>query len=359
MQYIDIDSDKIKKARDIHYKFLYYIIMKKIDGPQFKGKEPKDMNQININNKVSKSVKDFIRKNIETILIGNPEELLELHNQAQAQNLSEREIEKLINYDEWIKKDEEEGTYRKYNAYDLAENLDIPTCTYCNRMYTKTVIVNKIKLTRPQFDHWFPKSKYPLLQLSFYNLIPSCSICNSGLKGATALNLQEHFHPYVKPTDDFKYAYSYDYKKDLNHFEFKIKTENDKAKNTSNAFQLKDIYDTHVDELQDLLRIKETYSESYIHMLSTMTSLNLDKEEIYRLAFGVHYEDALHDRRPLSKMKKDILIELGIMKVEDKKKQENKTTNSPPTSDNKDEGSLENSKQSSSPDDKAKGEEKN
>ena len=230
--------------------------------------------------------------------------------------------------------------YRNYHAYDLAKNLDIPTCVYCNRMYTKTVIVeeeateeedieedsnkktkNK-KLTRPQFDHWFPKSKYPLLQLSFYNLIPSCSICNSGLKGATELNLQEHFHPYVKPTDDFKYAYSYDYKKDLNHFEFKIKTENDKARNTSNAFQLKDIYDTHVDELQDLLRIKEAYSESYIHMLSTMTSLNLDKEEIYRLAFGVHYEDALHDRRPLSKMKKDILIELGIMPAENEKEKQ-------------------------------------
>ena len=57
-------------------------------------------------------------------------------------------------------------------------------------------------------------------------------------------------------------------------------------------------------------------------MLSTTTRLNLDKEEIYRLAFGVHYEDALHDRRPLSKMKKDILIELGIMPAENEKEKQ-------------------------------------
>ena len=36
---------------------------------------------------------------------------------------------------------------------------------------------------RPQFDHWFPKKKYPLLAISFYNLIPCCTYCNSSVKG--------------------------------------------------------------------------------------------------------------------------------------------------------------------------------
>ncbi|WCM41907.1 hypothetical protein MG290_13335 [Flavobacterium sp. CBA20B-1] len=45
-----------------------------------------------------------------------------------------------------------------------------------------------------------------------------------------------------------------------------------------------------------------------------MGGVTLDRDEVYRLAFGVHFQEAKFDRRPLSKMKKDILIELGIIK---------------------------------------------
>lgn len=51
-------------------------------------------------------------------------------------------------------------------------------------MYTKTVFDEEgEKITRPTFDHWFAKDDHPLLALSFYNLIPSCNICNSSVKG--------------------------------------------------------------------------------------------------------------------------------------------------------------------------------
>lgn len=42
--------------------------------------------------------------------------------------------------------------------------------------------------------------------------------------------------------------------------------------------------------------------------------VNLSKEEVYRLAFGTHLTEDKFDRRPLSKMKRDILTELGIVK---------------------------------------------
>jgi len=41
---------------------------------------------------------------------------------------------------------------------------------------------------------------------------------------------------------------------------------------------------------------------------------SISDKKIYRLAFGTHIDDAQFDRRPLSKMKKDILNELGILK---------------------------------------------
>lgn len=68
-------------------------------------------------------------------------------------------------------------------AYWLQRQLGVKVCPYCNRMYTTTLFgENKI---RPDFDHFYPKSKYPYLAVSLFNLIPSCSMCNKK-KGNTA-----------------------------------------------------------------------------------------------------------------------------------------------------------------------------
>jgi hypothetical protein len=94
--------------------------------------------------------------------------------------------------------------------YGLAQKLNLKVCPYCNRNYTLTInkeVVNshlgKIKVvkTRPDFDHFFCKSKHPILALSFYNLIPSCAICNRTLKGDVefSLDIQNgHVHPYLE-----------------------------------------------------------------------------------------------------------------------------------------------------------------
>lgn len=219
------------------------------------------------------------------------------------------DLDKLFDYKSFCTKGE------AYSAYNLADKLDVPTCIYCNRIYTKTVIRNKKKkITRPAFDHWYPKSKFPLLQLSFYNLIPSCTICNSGSKGSSVFNLKEYFHPYVK-RENFKYTFSYDHT-DYSKFKFKIITNNIFSQNSIKAFELEEIYKAHEDEIVDLRAIKDGYSPAYLENLKAIfkggKTVLLDSE-IYRLAFGVHYEEDKFDRRPLSKMKKDILKELGII----------------------------------------------
>ena len=66
--------------------------------------------------------------------------------------------------------------------------------------------------------------------------------------------------------------------------------------------------------MKDLIKIRQAYSDKYIEILKrSLKGLPLSKEDIYRLAFGVHYEEDKFDRRPLSKLKKDILTELGIV----------------------------------------------
>lgn len=317
MQYIDAKLPHINYAKEKHYLFMRFIIKKKLNGSAFSEHPPiPNMNQINRVNGIKGEISKFLNdeNNLRELLIGTPDILDKLKNNFTTIPFK-KSLKKLINYDSWLKNDDK-ATYRFYNAYHLADKLDIPTCVYCNRIYTKTVITSfGNKVTRPTFDHWFPKSEYPLLSLSFYNLIPSCSICNSGVKGSTYFSLATHFHPYYKNlNDEFKYTFSYVHK-DYHKFSFKILTVNKFSTDSVKAFELEEIFKAHEDEIEDLRKIKDAYSEDYIDMLESniLGGINLDRAEVYRLAFGVHFQEAKFDRRPLSKMKKDLLIELGII----------------------------------------------
>jgi len=60
-------------------------------------------------------------------------------------------------------------------AYWLQQQLRVDTCPFCNRIYTSTLFRGNI---RPAFDHFYPKSVYPYLAISLFNLIPICDVCN-------------------------------------------------------------------------------------------------------------------------------------------------------------------------------------
>ena len=79
----------------------------------------------------------------------------------------------IFDYDGFSKRE------KGYNAHSLVNNLNLSTCVYCNRQYITPV--KDVKL-RPALDHFYPKSVYPILALCFFNLIPSCDICNSKFK---------------------------------------------------------------------------------------------------------------------------------------------------------------------------------
>lgn len=301
MNYIDLNLPNIIDAKEKHYKGLIDSIYQKIDSLS-------DAFVIGV-------FDNYINPYLDTIIIGNPTELLACHNRIRPHLIGSvnKAIGDVFKYKGWF----DQKKKRMYDAYDLASSLAIPTCTYCNRIYTKTV-TNPSKITRPTFDHWFTKTEYPLLALSFFNLIPSCSICNSGVKGSTPFELNTHFHPYVFHNDpnlkiDFKFSYEH---KNYSEFKFKIKNSNVFSENSTDAFKLKEIYETHEDEISDLRRLRDIYSEKYLEMLknSILKGASTSDEEIYRLAFGTYIDEVNFNKRPLSKMKKDILEELGILK---------------------------------------------
>ncbi|TPG38384.1 hypothetical protein [Flavobacterium pectinovorum] len=202
------------------------------------------------------------------------------------------------------------------NRYYLAEILKRHTCTYCNRNYIKTIGSTKDKVCRAEYDHWFNKDRYPLLALSFFNLIPSCSSCNK-LKSNKNFELDTHLQPYINDLNEkFKFSYR---KKTFVDNNVTIADESSlpaKTKKMIETFKIKEIYNAHSDtELRDLLDLRYKYSENYIDILINKTFKNImSREEIYRLVFGIEINEDDFHKRPFSKFKKDILSELEIIK---------------------------------------------
>ncbi|NII83159.1 hypothetical protein [Pedobacter sp. SG908] len=225
-----------------------------------------------------------------------------------------KQIKSIFDY-EWLSSKET----KPYNAYTLCNSLDRYTCSYCNRSYTSTVITDSGKpVVRPTLDHWFPKSEYPLLRISFFNLVPSCASCNSSVKGTINFNLTDHIHPYNDEAQSEEFEFDYAYTA-LNGYRISLRdtaagtVAGSKAKNTLEAMYIDEIYNSNISELRDLLTIRKNYSASYIRIMQSLLKKNMSKSEVYRILFGVVYEQENYHKRPLSKFKKDILKKLGML----------------------------------------------
>ena len=207
---------------------------------------------------------------------------------------------------------------KEYNAYDLAQSLQINVCPYCNRNYTFTVR-SKNGSTRPQFDHFYNKATYPILALSFYNLIPSCPTCNSSIKRCKQFLLTTHVHPYIEGFDD-KTHFSLHVKNSSFYynekgFDLNLCSHNTKAQKNIDDFALQEIYKNHKDIVLELIQKSVMYNESYIDelMKNYEGTLFKNEEDLLRLIFGGYIADEDLGKKPLSKLTKDILEQLEII----------------------------------------------
>lgn len=272
-------------------------------------------------------LKKFINDNLFEIITGSPQQLININSKLKShpryKESLKGKIKKIIDYNNFSEKHP-----NKYDAYDLAKALDVRTCLYCNRMYTLTVESGKRreeKLTRPQFDHFFDKGKNPLLGLSIFNLVPSCVICNSTLKGRKQFNLNSNIHPYV---DNIINNYNFTY--DTENIESLLGTDSEinvwinyyglskkkevAASNNVEIFKINEIMSAHSEELVDLFNLRYRYSERYFEeLIKTFDSVNLNVEDLYRTVFGSYYRPDQFTKRPFSKLKRDILEKLEIV----------------------------------------------
>ena len=82
--------------------------------------------------------------------------------------------------------------------------------------------------------------------------------------------------------------------------------------------ELQEIYAMHAElEVRDLMNFKDAYPSGYLKQLFDDvlkdSKRKLSRSEIYRMLFGAEMDSSHFLDRPLSKLKHDILVEIGVL----------------------------------------------
>lgn len=276
--------------------------------------------------------KNVIKNNQFSILTATPSELQNFKDRFEGdhKNILDTDNGKGKTYRDDLLKVFYYKTYDKWKAYELAHKISINVCPYCNRNYTFVLGSDVNKGTRFEFDHFLDKARYPYLALSFYNLVPSCHVCNSNLKGSAKFNLEENIHPYIEGFSDnivfslkpkninFINGRSSSYhigfrKHGLNKF---CNKKIGAAFNNIKKFRLIKLYNMHKDYVNEIIQKSVIYNEDYIKELYNKYNGTLFSSEadVKRMVFGNYTHESDLSKRPLSKLTRDIVNELEIFK---------------------------------------------
>ncbi|MBL7921142.1 MAG: hypothetical protein JNJ40_12565 [Bacteroidia bacterium] len=213
-------------------------------------------------------------------------------------------------------------------AYELTFHLGVNTCPYCNRAYINTIQENDKDIIRPTLDHFLPKSAYPIFAVSFYNLIPSCYYCNSIIKRVLDFDTDTHIHPHSNEYGQDAY-FDFEFEElhtEIDHpsnYEIVIKPKKgidsdtnkrlfgDDKKGSITTFKLEAIYQAHRDVVGELNKKCIKNGEFYLNTIQPFLDLlDTKKEDFFRFHFHNYYENENLNKRPLSKLTRDIVFKL-------------------------------------------------
>ena len=211
------------------------------------------------------------------------------------------------------------GKGMKISHYFFTE-MKIKTCPYCNRQYTFTLSEDNVKAA-PEYDHFYDKSDYPVLAVSFYNLVPSCHTCNH-IKGA---NKTVKVNPYFKGFESkFRMFDKTDTWRRLNPIEMMNKDgllrlaredgtiSNDEESNIK-ALGLESLYRMHKDYVDEIIEKAAAYNKSARQQLAeSFQKRGYTPDQVYDFVWGKYLDETHLENRVLSKLTRDMLEQLEI-----------------------------------------------
>lgn len=216
-------------------------------------------------------------------------------------------------------------SYRNKFYPKYFSKIGIKSCVYCNAQLTVAITKKNHEIdARFEVDHHYPKSKFPFLSISLFNLYPCCSSCNKR-KSSTPVNFLLYTD---NPSKLSKSKYNFEITKasecaylvtkDAESIEILFKdlsTPITGHQSLQNAFSIKEIHDTQKDIIAELIIKNQIYNESFKDILQkSFSKLSLSQNDFDRVIVGNYTRDKDIHKRPFSKLTMDIAKQLGLIK---------------------------------------------
>lgn len=204
---------------------------------------------------------------------------------------------------------------RRWIFPEYIRRQELKSCVYCNANYTITDVDG---IAYYDLDHWKPKSKYPFLCISFFNLQPSCHSCNMH-KGDD--NEHEYMGLYVdredEPQDIFCLALddadvaNYITEHDRKHLNIKFRSLTPQYEAMCNdmntQLHIEPMYREHQDVAEEVIWRKMIYNDAFKDSLrNLLEEKNFTDEEIDRFISGSYFDEVNVHKRPLTKLMQDV-----------------------------------------------------
>ncbi|PHQ65423.1 MAG: hypothetical protein COB99_04065 [Sulfurimonas sp.] len=288
----------------------YYSVMSKSKADAFTGLTFEEYYNKHFKAKLEYSLKD--------ILCGDFEKLLEIKDNHGTKFSKDNAVKKLFNYDK-VKSKKFTPKISKLQpkiSKFIEAKAEVHTCYFCN-----IDSINKFKIyngkTKNGFtlDHFLDKATYPYFALSLYNLIPSCYICNTKVKGKYEIDKSPS-------ASDFDFDERVKFRTFMSNENLQIGVDKDFElllkedfsniyKNYINTLELDGRYEYHKYKVIEMINKRKKYPDSRITELAELTKQT--EEEVKQDLFGEYIFDDGLSKRPFSKLIKDISQELGIV----------------------------------------------
>lgn len=211
----------------------------------------------------------------------------------------------------------------KYFAREVYSKVGMKTCYVCNAQYALSIDPEKRSLgtslqqerymSKFQFDHYLPRAKYPALSISLFNLLPICPGCNL-IKGERDIGIN---FLSTDPKDwDGKFTFNivestltfFLLQQEPLELEFiDTYTYKNTGKTFAEKYDIKGIYNSQIDLIEELIVRKLKYSETYKNKLSeSFPELFKNIKINERIELGTYTKKEGIHNRPMSKFIQDV-----------------------------------------------------
>lgn len=263
----------------------------------------------------------FPDKTLEDVIVAQPQKLEEMKkefSECLGSSLDQKKLKKdfqcfLTNYDKLNKRVMELEDKTFYTSHTIIQNLGLQVCPYCNR--NQIGYIKGRNKAIHTLDHFYPKAHYPILALSFYNLIPCCAACNKlkGPKEPTFPNPYGCKHDWkfkVRPSNANFLTNDEGVSLDL------VSTDSDeKLRAFEEVFHVSDAYEIHKREAREVLIRHHVYNDTFLKELAKTLNVNGSDSmsALKEMVFGQQPtgEDIVH--RALGKLAYDILKDADLL----------------------------------------------